>query len=440
MHFGNELGVIFVMLALNAFFSAYEMALASIPRVKLLALVQQKKHGAQDSLFMKDRTEASLAVVQVGITITGYIAAATGGLGVTETLVPFLEDQMGLTPVLSRIVGLLALIVPLSGLTIIFAELIPKSFALRNPTWVCLNFSGIMKILALIGYPVIFVMEAIVKSAVGFVTKKAFSKTGRDDQSGLHELTAAVSLARTSRLIGAREEKIVLSAAQLSVRPIKDIMLPNTDISMILLTNTLSEALVKAHLDMHTRFPVCAVDGDSQSIQGYVNFKDIIAALKLNPADPSIKGIIRPLKTFDEDMPISQVLEQMMNEKHHIALVASKDQHIVGMVTLEDIIEELVGDIEDEFDRLPSHIHPYGENSWIVGGAVSMQVIVQTTGVLWDSLADGDLNFKLADWFRKKYKNRLYGGEIVESHGLQVMVRKLRRTKLSEAIISIVKK
>ena len=436
---GYELFVILLMLIFNAVFAAYEIALASISRAKILSLVQLKKKGAEDALFMKDRMEASLAVVQVGITIVGYIAAATGGVGAVEALVPFFENQLGLAPAMAKVASLVILITLLSSLTIIFAELIPKSYALNNKVFVCLTLSGTMKIFAWIGYPIILLIEKIVKSVVNFISKKAPSKNSLDEQSGMHELTAAVSLARASRLLGAREEKIVLSAAQLSVRPIKDIMLPSADISMIPLKDTLSEALIKAHLDMHTRFPVCAVERDPQTIQGYVNFKDIMAALKLNPAEPSLKGIIRPIKNFDEEIPISQALEQMIMDKLHIALVVSKGNGIVGMVTMEDIIEELVGDIEDEFDRVPSHIHPYGDGSWIMGGAVPMSMVVQTTGIGWDLRSESDLSLRLADWFKKKYKARLQGGEVVESNGLQVMVRKLRRKELSEAIVGIKK-
>ena len=161
--------------------------------------------------------------------------------------------------------------------------------------------------------------------------------------------------------------------------------------------------------------------------------------LKLNPPDPSIRGIIRPLKTVSEDTGISQVLEQMMQEKLHIALVAASDQRIIGMITLEDIIEELVGEIEDEYDRLPNHIHPYG-GGWIMGGGVGMNLVAQTTGVEWPPKTQAEISLRLADWCVQKIGGPLKGGEIIESNNLQVTVRKLRRKKLGEAIVSVVNK
>ncbi|MBP6342690.1 MAG: HlyC/CorC family transporter [Candidatus Omnitrophica bacterium] len=435
---GLEWLTIGVMLFINAIFAAYEMALASISRSRIAVLVGRKDKGAEDAAYMKDRIEASLAVVQVGITLAGAIAAATGGSSVADNLEPYLQAQFGFDETLAKVIALVILIIPFSALTIIFAELIPKMVALNNRERICLSLSPAMRAISVVFYPVITVLETIVKGTLHLGKKSGYVKDESKDDPGLHELNAAVSLARASRLIGAREEKIVLSAAQLSVRPVKSIMLPIADVSMIPLKSTLSEALIRAHLDMHTRFPVCEREGDPQSIQGYLNFKDIMMALKLNSQDPTVKGIIRPIKTVEGNVPIAQVLEKMMQEKLHIALVGEKDQSIIGMVTMEDIIEELVGEIEDEFDRMPTYIHPFA-GGWIVGGGVSMQVLAQTIGITPILKPATEGPFRLADWCALKHPDSLRGGEVLEGNGFYVTVRKLRRKKLSEASISLLK-
>jgi len=435
MYFINELLIILAMIMINAVFAAFEMGLASISRSKLTYLVETKKNGAAEALFMKDRMEASLAVVQLGVTFVGAIAAAIGGAGVTEALNPYYEKTLGISKNFAEALSLITLIIPLSSFTIIFAELIPKIFAIKNNEWVVLKLAKIMLYFSYIANPVVSFMEYIVKSAIKFIDKKRpIHDSSPDTQSSLHELTAALSLARTSRLIDAQQEKIVLSAAQLSLRPIKNIMIPASDMCMIPQNSTLTNALVLAHLDMHTRFPVCEKSNDPQTIQGYINFKDIMAALKINPEDPTIKGIIRPLIKFVDTTPISKVLERMIQEKLHIGLVENAQKQIVGMVTQEDIIEELVGEIEDEYDRLPTHIHPYG-NQWLIGGAVSMSTIAKTLDVpptLFGS--EGDL--KLADFCQRHSTKPFNGGEVISSNGLFITVRKLRRKKISEAFIS----
>ncbi len=439
MDLGVQLIVIGVMVVITAIFAAFEMALASISRFRLIALVNMKRPGAKEALFMKDRMEGSLAVVQLVVTLAGAISAAMGGFGADKYLSPILSEHWGMSRSIADIVSLVFLIIPLSCLTIIFAELIPKTYAIKHQVRVCLVLSPIMKALAFTIYPIISVIEKIVKRVMTFLDRLQNSKEQVEENTGLHELNAAVSLARTSRLLGVREEKIVLSAAQLSRRTVKEILLPIADVSMIPLNASLTDALIRAHTDMHTRFPVCREEGNPQTIEGYINFKDIMAGLKLNPSDPSIKGIMRPIKIVLSQAPISQVLEEMIGEKLHIAMVSSSDQRIVGMVTLEDIIEELVGEIEDEFDRMPNYIHPYGTAGWLMGGGVSMGVFVQTVGKAWPTLLPEEEKMKLADWFAQMTKNTpLKGSETIEANGVQIIARKLRRKKLGEAIVTLI--
>jgi len=426
--------VILAMLALNAVFAAYEMGLASISRARLAVLLNEKRRGAADAAFMKDRMEASLAVVQVGITVVGSVAAATGGAGVTQRLAPYVQEHWHLSRISADVLVLALLVIPLTYITIVFAELVPKMVALHNNEWVVLRLSPAMRVLSRVARPVVFVIECTVKAVVNLLPRQARPDAGARGQ-WLHELRAAVSLARTSKLLGEREEKIVLAAAHLSIRPVRDIILPVKDMSMIYVGNTLMEALVQAHMDMHTRFPVCTRLNDPQSVEAYVNFKDIIAAMRVNPKDPSVKGISRPIQRVHEDMVLSQLLEMMIQQKTHIVLVTSKEGTILGMVTLEDVLEELVGEIEDEFDRLPSHVHPCGEG-WIMGGGVPMNTVAATAGVAWPANPEGGRVATLAEWSAQHAPASFKGGEAFESDGLRVVARKFRRKRLMEALVS----
>lgn len=433
MSFGYEILIIFLMLFVNAVFAAYEMALASISRARLFTLCQQKKRGAEEAAYMKERMEASLAVVQLGITLAVAIAAATGGAGAQESFTPFFT-KIGISSSYAEILSLVCLVIPLSALTIIFAELVPKMFALDNRESVCLALSPIMKMITRIANPIVSIFETIVKKVMVLGAKKIKDESAIDKQS-MHELTAAAALARTSRLIGAHEEKIVLSAAQLSQRKVTDIMLDVDYISMVPVTDSLSDALIKAHLDMHTRFPVCEKAGEPQTIIGYLNFKDIVNALKISPENPSIKNITRPIKKILAETPLSRALSEMIHEKAHIAIIVSKEQEVRGMIALEDIIEELVGEIEDEFDRLPTHVHPCG-SGWIIGGAVSMRVVASTLGIELHLENVSERTLTLTEWVAQKLGRDFEGGEVLSFDNISITVRKLRRRKLAEALVS----
>ncbi|MBF0569227.1 MAG: HlyC/CorC family transporter [Candidatus Omnitrophica bacterium] len=425
-----ELLVIILMLCVNGIFVAYEMALASVARARLFVLVGRKIKGAEDALFMKDNIEASFAIVQLGITLSTSIAAATGGLSASDQLSPWLVHHFHLSAVMGDVMAVILWVVPLSSVTIVFSELLPKLVALNNRERICIGFSPAMKRLYGFLTPIVRIFERTVKWIMARFFRGGMMSP--EDAQSLHELQAAAAMARTSRLIGAHQEKIVVAAAQLSTRPVREIVIPIDDVSTIPVTSSLSQALVLAHMDMHTRFPVCTTAGDPQSIEGYVNFKDIIAALHLNPSDPSIKGIVRPVKIVEGDKPISQALEVMIQEKLHIILVAGKNGRLIGLVTLEDIIEELVGEIEDEFDRAPAYSHPFA-GGWIMGGGVTMATIAQLSGVPFQ----GDPQEKLADWCLRHSPGKPTGGEEIVAEGLRVTPRKFRRHKLSEAAVAV---
>jgi putative hemolysin len=255
----------------------------------------------------------------------------------------------------------------------------------------------------------------------------------KSEAGELQELRASVALARTSRLIGVQEEKIILKAAALSQRPVREIMLPANAIRTLDVNASIADCLVAAHLDMHTRFPVTEMADDPQSIIGYVNFKDIVAHMKLSAQEPSIRAIVRTILSFAENTTVSYCLEELIKEHTHIALVRSLSGPVMGMVTLEDIIEELVGEIEDEYDRLPSHAVPSGIG-WIVGGGIPLARLQELTkldftGALTASSEPKNLN----EWVCGHHGKPLEGGEILERGEIRVVVRKVRRNKVLEA-------
>ena len=428
--------IIGLMLVINAIFAAYEMAVASIPRARLVALSNLKQKNAPEALFMKERMEASLAVAQLGMTFSAAVAAATGGAGIADWLEPYFINTWGFDPFWAELSSIFFLVIPLSTLTVIFAELLPKMIALNHRETVCLYFSPVMKTIFTGLYPLISVVERIVKKFLSIVDRKISAADKTNAQSGIHELNAAIALARASRLIGPGEEKILLAASQLSRKTIKSIMTPLADISMLPDDNSLSQAFIKAHLDMHTRFPIYENQSNENiKILGYVNFKDIVVTLKLNPEDPSIKGIIRPIHSFDGDLIVSGVLERMIKDKAHLAIVVDKNNSPLGMITLEDIVEELLGDIEDEYDRESTYIHPYPAG-WIMGGGVTMSVVVQTTGLAEKRKDLAESNMRLSDWCAQKI-GKINGGETIQDGTLRIFIRKLRRRKVAEVTVAV---
>lgn len=424
--------VILVMIAFNGVFAAYEIALASISMGQLQGLVREGRRGARAALRMKERMEASLAVVQLGITLVGVTAAATGGAGAEETIEPVLRE-MGISENSAQILAIALVVAPLTVLTIILGELVPKVFALRNKQWVCLKLSLPLQWFSYGVWPAVWFLETVVSWIMSWSGKRRGVTDESGQEGAIQDLHGAAALARMARLIGHREEGIIVSASRLASTPLRRIMLPAEYIGMLTANQTLGEALISAHQEMHTRFPVTEQPGDPQQIIGYVNFKDLVAALRLAPRGPSLRNLVRHISSFPASHSVADTLEALIREHNHIALVREPDGTIVGMITLEDIVEELVGEIHDEFDRIPAHLNSAGPG-WIAGGFVPLTKLRDVTGIELQRQNEKPI-YTLNDWIVEYLGRPPRGGDEILSDGADILVRKVRNVLVQEAYV-----
>lgn len=433
---GFELAIMLTMIGVNSVFAGYEIALASVTLARLQRLAADNRRGAQVAVFMKQNMEASLAVVQLGITLVGAIAAAVGGAGADEKLAPVLMTSLGVTESIAEALALSMVVIPLTVITIIVGELIPKVFALRNPEWVCLTLSPFMRRFSFSVWPAVWLFETIVMGIMSWGERQLGSGDSRKRETAeLQELRASAAVARATRLIGHREEKIILGAMEISSRRVRDIVLPAEHMNTLDANASLTDNLIAAHLDMHTRFPVVERRGDPQTVIGYVNVKDIIATMRLSPHEASLRAIVRSIPSLSDDQAIAECLERLMRDHTHIALVRDSAGRVAGMITLEDILEELVGEIEDEYDKLPAHLIASGP-SWVAGGGVTLCRLREVTGIDLPADTSPDGRLTLSAWIEGRLNREVCGGDIVETDTARVAVRKIRRNKVQEAQVS----
>jgi len=433
-----ELAVMLAMIAVNGLFAGYEIALASLTVGRLQLLVQEARAGAKAALYMKQNMEASLAAVQLGITLVGAIAAATGGAGAEGSITPFFQQRLGLPESYASLLAITVVVVPLTIVTILFGELVPKVFTLRNKEWVCLRLSPAMQYFSYLVWPAVWFFENAVTGVMDWAERlwrPRMDGPARSESAEMQDLRASVAWARLSRLIGHQQERIILGAAHLSSRPVREVMLPADHMRMLNLDDSLMQSMITAHLDMHTRFPVTEKAEDPQAVVGYVTFKDLVAHMRLAPQQPSLKAITRAIASVRDDVPLAACLERLIREHNHIALIRDASDRVLGMITMEDILEELVGDIQDEYDRLPSHVMPAGE-AWVVGGGIPLDKLREATSIdLTADLPRPDTK-TLSDWIVGHLPHDLEAGEDLERNGRRFLIRKVRREKVMEAQIT----
>jgi putative hemolysin len=259
---------------------------------------------------------------------------------------------------------------------------------------------------------------------------RPFEKKNKPDAAALEEIIALAGYARMANQISTNQAKIITGVARLSEKTTKDLMVPLEQITFLSTSQSLGDAIITAHLDPHTRFPVME-GSDRNAVIGYINFKELVYRVRTNPADPTFKGIIRPLRFVREDTPCRQLMKAFVDDHEHIALVQDSSQCTIGIVTLEDIVEELVGELGDEFDKLPKMIHPLSKGVWIVGGGVSMCELAEKLNK--PALAcDGCLS----EWIIKTIGSTPAVDCRLKAQQLEFNVRRIRRGKVFEVLIT----
>lgn len=422
------------MLLINSVFAAYEIALASVSLSRLAALSEQGRPGAGAALFMKSRMEASLAVVQLGITLVGAIAAAVGGAGAEMQFSPWLKSTLGITEGFADFLALALVVLPISGVTIVCAELVPKSFALKNAELVCLTLSQPMRFFARAAYPIVFSLEWLTKWAVRLIQRIVGTTSSDDGIGGLHAFLAHAEALRMSRILSPQQERVIMGVGRLSKLTVRDILVPSAEIKLIHADGSLMAALVRAHVDAHTRFLVTDRADDPQSIIGYVNVKDLFFLAKSHPHNPSVREITRQALALPPDLLIGEAFARLMSEHAHLAIVRDAAGVIHGMITLGDILQEVVGDIHDEFDRLPRTLVPAG-HSWIAGGGTTLAQVRDALNWL-GPVPPCSERTTLNEWIGARI-GAPRTGETYSIDGLKVLIRKMRRGNTFEAVLTL---
>jgi putative hemolysin len=244
------------------------------------------------------------------------------------------------------------------------------------------------------------------------------------------EISALAALGRLSNQIDFHQERIIKGACRLAALSVQQVMIPVEQVSFLSASQTLSQAVIAAHLDFHTRYPVCE-DENHNRVVGYVNFKEMIYFMKTNPTDSSFRGIIRPVYFILPEDSAADLMRIFIEQHVHIAIVHDSSGKTLGMVTLEDLVEELVGELEDEFDRLPRMFHALSGGVWMVGGGMRMTELSEQLQLPLPSSQE-----TLSAYLIRHLGRVPKPGDVYRQATAEFAVRRVRRGKVFEAAIS----
>jgi putative hemolysin len=248
--------------------------------------------------------------------------------------------------------------VVLSYILIQWCEILPKTIAVKHSRVIAgiiaRPFNGLVILLT----PLIHAIEFM---------NRPFAGKHSTAESAVSDIRVLARSAALDNLISKEQESLISRSMHLSNLTAKDIMIDREDINVLSTSMSLTDGLIAAHLQRHTRFPLTE-SGDIDKIIGYANFKDIVGALHVNPADPSLRGIMRPVSFVKADTKLPVLMKQLTRGYQHIAIVQDEKGKTIGLITLEDIIETLVGELQDEYDTPPDFIIRLSETRFRIGG------------------------------------------------------------------------
>ncbi|MBM4040816.1 MAG: HlyC/CorC family transporter [Planctomycetes bacterium] len=402
------LTAVLVALSVSFLCSLMEAALLSLTPGQLATLGQRHPRAAAAWQHFKDNIERPISAILTLNTIAHTIGAFIAGAQV--------ESLFGKT-------WLAAFSIIFTYLMLQFTEILPKSLGVRFNSQVALVAGRPLSTFVLLLRPINWFIHLV---------NRPFEPRRKDGRpaSPLHEITALAGLARLSNLIDSRQERIIQGATHLSKTTARQVMVPAQDITFLSTRQDIGEAIVTMHMDPHTRFPLREGD-DSDRILGYVNFKDLIAWARTNPADPSLRGVARPVRFVAPDESAAVLLKLFVDQHIHIAIVRDAAGHTLGLITMEDLVEELVGDLEDEYDRLPRSCQALTAGTLMVGGACSVAEVAQALGA-----ALPDPQGTLSAWLERQLGRQPKIADTLSLAGRQFTVRRMRRGRVFEVLVT----
>ncbi|WP_260858121.1 hemolysin family protein [Bacillus sp. FJAT-22090] len=406
-----------VLIAFTAFFVASEFAIVKVRTTRIDQLVAEGNTRALNAKKLVSNLDEYLSACQLGITIT---ALGLGWLG-EPTIEAILHPAFEYFALPESVTSVLSFIIAFSLVTfthVVVGELTPKTLAIQKAEAITLAVAKPLIIFDRIMYPVIHGMNGSAR----FLATKVFGLEAVSESEVAHseeELRMILSESYKGGEINQAEYKYVNKIFEFDDRIAKEIMVPRTEIISIEKDLTLSEVFELIGVEQYTRYPV--TDGDKDHIIGLVNMKNLLTAFIKDPANASTPVIdyMQPIIRVIENMPIGDLLLKIQRERIHMAILMDEYGGTSGLVTIEDIIEEIVGDIRDEFDtdELPE-VQKIAENHYIVDAKMLIENVNDLLGI---NIDEEDID-TIGGWFMTRSFD-VVKGEKIEEQGYDFMIK-----------------
>ncbi|QAY68078.1 hemolysin family protein [Paenibacillus protaetiae] len=379
MGIGFNLFLFAVLIILSAFFVATEFAIIRLRSSRVDQLVLEGKKNALAVQRVTSSLDAYLSACQLGITITALGLGWLGEPTIAKLLLPLFES-MNLDGEISHVVAFIVSFVLVTYVHVVIGELAPKTFAIQKAEAISFAFAKPIIYFYKVMYPFIWLLNGSANSLVRIFGLKPASE--KDEAHSEEEIQIILTESLESGKINTTEYGYVSRIFAFDEMLAKEIMVPRTDMIALYTNKTFKENLEIIRKEQYTRFPVAADSKDN--IIGMINTKQLFLEYDSDKG-VDFKSLIHPVLTVPEVIPVKQLLKRMQQERVHIAILMDEYGGTSGLITIEDILEEIVGDIRDEFDQDErKEIEKLDENCYLLDGKVSLDELADLTGCSFD--------------------------------------------------------
>ena len=365
----TELLLLMILIMLNAFFAASEIALISLNdnKIKLMADEGNKKA----KLLIKILSEPSkfLATIQIGITLAGFLASAFAAESFAGRLVDLIKiTQIPISENVLKTIAVIIITVILSYFTLVLGELVPKRLAMKKAEQISFLAVSPLNFLSAVTSPFV---KLLTVSTNFIVRLLGVDPNVDDEQVTEEEIRMLVDVGKEKGTIDESEKEMINNIFEFDNKTVSEIMTHRTDIAGISISSSLKEIIDLVKRKKYTRFPVYEENIDN--IIGVLNVKDLIQLLDDNKQDFDLRKIIRQPYFVPASKKNDDLFKDLQSTKTHMAVAIDEYGGTAGIVTIEDLIEEIVGNIFDEYDEEEKEFEKLDENTFIINGATSLE-------------------------------------------------------------------
>ena len=379
----TQLLLLVILILANAFFAAAEIAFISLNDAKIDLQAKEGNKKAKKIKSMLENPSKFLATIQIGITLAGFLSSAFASEAFASELAPILHK---LVPVLSlgvwNSISIILITIVLSYFTLIFGELVPKRIAMKNSEKIAFGTIGVIKAISIATAPFVKFLTFSTN-----IVSKIFGVSANDEETVTEEeIRMMVDVGEEKGAIDKEEREMINNVFEFNDKTVSEIMIPRTQIYAVDMNLSISKVVEEITEDdefRYSRIPV--YDETIDEIKGVVYIKDILLSTKNK--NVKIKNLIKEAYFVPETKPLNELFEELRKNRKQIAIVVDEYGGTAGIVTMEDILEEIVGEIYDEYDIVQKLYEKIDENTFIFNGSVSVSEVEKILDV---DIPEGD--------------------------------------------------